>query len=93
MKNLIAIIFLGAFFFNMLHCIVLSYILRNYLMRLGKEKTYFAIGRISNIIELYKRAEASPQRKKYRNFVYYMLIAYFFEAVFLGSFLILTIFE
>lgn len=92
MGNLIAFLFLLVFIINGIHCIILAWVLRHYLLKLGKEWLIIAGGRVSHIIELYKRAENSPNRKKYRFFVYYISIAYLVELISLVTFLVLMIF-
>lgn len=90
--GILEIIFFLIVIINGIHCVVLSWLLRHYLLKLGKKWFIIAAGRVSHIIELYKRSENNSEQKKYRFFVYYISIAYLVELISLVIFLILMIF-
>lgn len=75
---------------NGIHCIVLAWKLRSTLLKLGIKSTYFSGGSVSDIIKLNNRIKlisTTRERKKYKKFVRYIIVAYLVELL-----LVITLF-
>ena len=87
--TIFSIIVLILMIINGLHCIILHWVLRSYLIQLGKEEYFFGTaGYTSGVTELYKRAKSNNNLDKYKKFIYYFVIANTSEAVLFITFFI-----
>lgn len=66
---------------NGIHVVILAWIERRILFKIGKRDKIFGIGKMSDKIDLIKAAWSEPEHKKYKKFAVYNVCFFILEII------------
>jgi len=79
--TLTAITLLILIILNGINCIIVGNINRYILVKIGKIKSVFGISKLSDFTTLFKLVKSDKTLRKYKVFVYYMMISFIFQII------------